>query len=102
MSQSLKRFRLTDDRTETVRVVFDAINELDVLVTCGGMSVGDFDVLGQLLRERGDTLFYKVAIKPGKPILLIDRRDMVVGCLAILSYLVGYHLFVRPALTPRR
>ena len=100
MSHSLKRFRLTDDRTETARVVFDAIDELDVLVTCGGMSVGDFDVLGQLLRDRGDTLFYKVAVKPGKPILLSRIGETIVVGLPgnPISTLVGYHLFVRPAL----
>ena len=50
MSKSVQRFRLTDDPAETQRVFVDAIADLDVLVTCGGMSVGDFDILGKTLR----------------------------------------------------
>ncbi|MEZ0150662.1 MAG: gephyrin-like molybdotransferase Glp [Candidatus Reddybacter sp.] len=41
----------------------------DVVITCGGASVGEADYTRQLLSEQGDIGFWKVAIKPGKPFM---------------------------------
>lgn len=50
----------------------------DVLVTIGGASVGDHDLVGPVLKEQGaDLAFWKVAIRPGKPLMfgrLGERR----------------------------
>ncbi len=46
----------------------------DVLVTIGGASVGDHDLVGPVLKERGVTIdFWKIAMRPGKP-MLFGRR----------------------------
>lgn len=42
----------------------------DIIVTCGGASVGDHDLVGPVLQERGMTLaFWKIAMRPGKPLM---------------------------------
>lgn len=59
----------------------DAAADADVIVTSGGASVGDHDLIQPALKRWGASIdFWKVAIKPGKP-LLIARRDaqLVVG-----------------------
>ncbi len=73
----------------------------DVLLISGGVSVGDYDLVGKALERAGvELLFHKVAVKPGKPILA-GRRD---GCLVIglpgnpVSVLTGFAVFVAPAL----
>ncbi len=77
--------------------------ESDVLITVGGVSAGDFDHIRDLLEEGFlgfEELFYKVRIRPGKPVrcgtmgktLMFGLPGNPVSCL------VGYHLFVKPAL----
>ena len=63
-----------DDRAATERAFAAALDESDVLVTIGGVSVGDHDHVRPALEAIGVTLdFWRVAIKPGKP-LAIGRR----------------------------
>jgi molybdopterin molybdotransferase len=57
-----------DDAAVVERAVRDALDGTDVLLTVGGVSVGDHDVVRPALERAGVTLdFWKVAIKPGKP-----------------------------------
>ena len=61
----------TADLTAKVREARDA----DVLVTIGGASVGDHDLVAPVLRAEGVTLdFWKIAMRPGKP-MIFGRRD---------------------------
>lgn len=58
-----------DDRQATERAFAAALEEADVLVTIGGVSVGDHDLVRPALEAVGVHLdFWKVAIKPGKPL----------------------------------
>ncbi|HEY3595106.1 MAG TPA: gephyrin-like molybdotransferase Glp [Polyangiaceae bacterium] len=60
-----------DDREATERAIADALARSDLLVTVGGVSVGDHDLVRPALERAGVTLdFWKVAIKPGKPLAL--------------------------------
>jgi molybdopterin molybdotransferase len=70
-----------DDRAATARAFAKALEGCDVLVTVGGVSVGDHDWVRPALEESAVVLdFWKVAIKPGKPLLLGRRgRSIVVG-----------------------
>jgi molybdopterin molybdotransferase len=72
----------------------------DVLVTTGGVSVGPHDLVRSVEAELGvDEVFWGVSIKPGKPISFGVGN----GCLVFglpgnpVSALVGFELFVRPA-----
>jgi molybdopterin molybdotransferase len=58
-----------DDRTDLAAHVALA-RDADVLITLGGASVGDHDLVGPVLREAGMTLaFWKIAMRPGKPLM---------------------------------
>jgi len=65
-----------DDRAATERAFAAALDEADVLVTIGGVSVGDHDLVRPALEAVGVSLaFWRVAIKPGKPLAIgtLDR-----------------------------
>ncbi len=73
----------------------------DVLVTSGGVSVGEHDLVRAAERELGvEEVFWRVAIKPGKPVSFGVRGDTLVFGLPgnPVSALVGCELFVKPAL----
>src|SRR4051812_47075942 len=75
--------------------------ESDVLVTSGGVSVGPHDLVRRLLAELGaQEVFWRVAVKPGKPVAYATRGETLVFGLPgnPVSSLVGFELFVRPAL----
>ena len=58
------------DNEESLRQVLDGAKGADLLVTMGGASVGDFDLVKKVLGEDGmDLGFYKVAMRPGKPLI---------------------------------
>jgi molybdopterin molybdotransferase len=73
----------------------------DVLVTSGGVSVGPHDLVRGLLAELGAAeVFWRVAVRPGKPVAFGVRGSTLVFGLPgnPVSTLVGFELFVRPAL----
>lgn len=75
--------------------------ECDVLVTSGGVSVGEHDLVRDVERELGvEEMFWRIAIKPGKPLAFGVRGDTLVFGLPgnPVSALVGAELFVKPAL----
>ena len=75
--------------------------EADVLVTSGGVSVGEHDLVRRLERELGvEEVLWGVAVRPGKPFAFGVRGDTLVFGLPgnPVSALVGSLLFVRPAL----
>lgn len=74
--------------------------ESDVLVTSGGVSVGPHDLVRRIEAELGvEEVFWRVAVKPGKPVSFGVRGDTLVFGLPgnPVSSLVGFELFVRPA-----
>jgi molybdopterin molybdotransferase len=75
--------------------------EADVLITSGGVSVGPHDLVRAALSELGaEEVFWRVAVKPGKPVVFARRGATLVFGLPgnPVSSLVGFELFVRPAL----
>jgi molybdopterin molybdotransferase len=75
--------------------------EADVLLTSGGVSVGEHDLVRALLASLGaEEVFWRVAVKPGKPVAFAVRGETLVFGLPgnPVSSLVGFELFVRPAL----
>jgi molybdopterin molybdotransferase len=60
----------TDDAESTLRTLKALLGTTDLLITIGGVSVGDYDVVRPALEAAGATLdFWKVQIKPGKPLV---------------------------------
>jgi molybdopterin molybdotransferase len=81
----------------------------DLLITIGGVSMGDYDVVKDVLAKQGEIVFWKVRTKPGKPLAFgkIRRagkessgRDLPHMGLAgnAVSCMVNYELFVRPVI----
>jgi molybdopterin molybdotransferase len=90
---------VTDDE-QAHRAVLERGLAADVLVTSGGVSVGPHDLVRQIEAELGVTeVFWKVAVKPGKPISFGVRESTLVFGLPgnPVSSLVCFELFVRPA-----
>jgi molybdopterin molybdotransferase len=74
--------------------------EADVLVTSGGVSVGPHDLVRRIEAELGvEEVFWRVAVKPGKPVSFGVRGHTLVFGLPgnPVSSFVGFELFVRPA-----
>ena len=89
-----------DDEDEHRRVLAAAL-EHDVVVTSGGVSVGPHDLVRAVAAELGvEEVFWRVAVKPGKPVSFgVRDKTLVFGLPGNpVSTLVGFELFVRPAL----
>jgi molybdopterin molybdotransferase len=72
----------------------------DVIITTGGASVGDADYIKEVLETSGKLEFWKIAIKPGKPLTFGKINDCYFFGLPgnPVSALVGFEQFVAPAL----
>lgn len=65
-----------DDTMEALAAALAAADGVDILITSGGASVGDHDLIKPALAAWGaETAFWKVAIKPGKPLLVATRQS---------------------------
>ncbi|MBK9233924.1 MAG: gephyrin-like molybdotransferase Glp [Anaerolineae bacterium] len=78
----------------------DGLLAADTLVTSGGVSMGQLDLLKPLLEMQGTVHFGRVNMKPGKPLTFATIADKPVFALPgfPVSSLVAFELFVRPAL----
>lgn len=57
-----------DDSNNLRAALLDASTRADIIITSGGVSVGEADFIKQLLAEIGEVVFWKIAMKPGKPL----------------------------------
>jgi molybdopterin molybdotransferase len=89
-----------DDEETQRRLVRQGLDEADVLVTSGGVSVGTRDLIKPLLEEVGTVYFGQVALKPGKPLTFAKVGPKAAFGLPgnPVSSLVSFEVFVRPAL----
>ncbi len=97
---SVERLPAVEDDPDAHRAAIARGLEADVLVTSGGVSVGRHDLVRPTLAELGaEEVFWRVAVKPGKPISFSVRGSTLVFGLPgnPVSALVGFELFVRPA-----
>lgn len=68
-----------DDRERAEQAFAEALAGADLVITIGGVSVGDHDVVRPALESAGVTIdFYRVAIKPGKPLTVGSRGSTLV------------------------
>lgn len=92
--------RVPDDADSLRAALGQAAAEADVIVTSGGVSMGEYDVTKAVLRDEANVEFYPVAMKPGKP-----QGFGTIGGTPFfglpgnpVSVLVSFEQFVRPAL----
>ena len=58
---------LPDDLNQTIELLANASKKVDVLLTCGGVSVGEEDHIKSAVEKLGSIKLWKIKIKPGKP-----------------------------------
>lgn len=94
---------LPDDFGQTRARLQELSQQADLIITSGGVSVGESDCLGQVLREHGHVDLWKLAIKPGKPFTLGRfGTTPVIGLPGNpAASLVTFLLLVRPYLLRR-
>ncbi|WP_445955639.1 molybdopterin molybdotransferase MoeA [Yeosuana sp.] len=74
--------KVEDDYDKTLSKLNEVINENDLVIISGGISVGDYDFVGKALEElKVEALFYKVKQKPGKPLFFGEKNDSLVFAL---------------------
>jgi molybdopterin molybdotransferase len=94
------RLGVAQDRVEEIRRLLDEASGADLILTSGGVSVGDYDLVKQILTERGTIDFWRVRMRPGKPLAF----GMIGGTPVLglpgnpVSAAVTFELFGRPAL----
>ncbi len=87
------------DTRSSLRMGFELAEGADLIVTIGGASVGDHDLVGDVAAELGmNRAFYKVAMRPGKPLMAGQMGDTVMLGLPgnPVSAMVCGHIFMAP------
>ncbi|CAI8827518.1 gephyrin-like molybdotransferase Glp [Pseudomonas donghuensis] len=94
---------LADDLEKT-RECLAGLQDVDLILSTGGVSVGEADYLGIALREEGELSLWKLAIKPGKPLTFGHYKGVpVIGLPGNpASTLVTFGLLTRPYLLRRQ
>lgn len=89
-----------DDITVQRQAILRGLEQADVLITSGGVSMGTRDLIKPLLAELGTVHFGRIAFKPGKPTTFATVNGKLVFGLPgfPVSSLVSFEVFVRPAL----
>ena len=84
----------------TAKIEAGLDQDIDLLLTSGGVSVGDFDLVKEVLAAEGRMDFWRVRMKPGKPLAFGDMQGVPVLGLPgnPVSVMVSFEMFVRPAL----
>ncbi len=94
-----------DQQAATRQAITDALQQADMVISSGGVSVGDYDYVDQILAELEATIHIRsVAVKPGKPLTVAtfaqnNRQQLYFGLPGNpVSSLVSFWRFVQPAL----
>ncbi len=101
------RLHTADDPQSTKAVLTAALDSADVVISAGGVSVGDFDFVKDVSEQIGiETIFWRIALKPGKPVYFGRMPATAGGAHKLVfglpgnpvSALVTFHQLVKPAL----
>jgi molybdopterin molybdotransferase len=96
------RLGVAKDSHEAVTALFDqAVNEnVDLIVSSAGVSVGAFDFIKEVIEANGSMDFWRVNMRPGKPLAFGSYRGInFIGLPGNpVSAFVGFEIFVRPVL----
>ncbi len=89
------------DNASSLELAFDLAADADLIVTIGGASVGDHDLVGAVAQSKGlQQSFYKVAMRPGKPLMAGRIGDAAMIGLPgnPVSAMVCGHVFLAPVI----
>ncbi|MGI8827753.1 MAG: molybdopterin molybdotransferase MoeA [Chloroflexota bacterium] len=88
------------DNRQELEAALEQARGADLLLTTGGASVGDYDYVKEIISERGNLDFWRVRVRPGKPLIFGSYGDTpVIGLPGNpTSAWVTFELFARPAI----
>ena len=92
---------IEDTTDASCRALLSASKDRDMVVTSGGVSMGDYDLVKAALHEIGAEVYFdRVNIRPGKPTVFARREGTLFFCLPgnPVSTSVTFNVFVRPAI----
>lgn len=96
------RRTVDDDGDEVLRVFVELARDSDAIISSGGVSMGAYDVVKEVLRDSGTVDFVQVSMQPGKPQGFGTVGERRVPLFALpgnpVSTYVSFEVFVRPAL----
>ena len=98
---TIKDYGVVKDKLIPIRKKFQqSASECDVLITTGGVSVGDADFVKDVLNELGKINFWKIAVKPGRPLAFGKIKDSIFFGLPgnPVSVVVTFNIFVHAAI----
>lgn len=96
--------KLSDDFDLCFEAIKNALNEVDILITTGGVSVGDYDYLPAIYEKLGaEVLFNKIAMRPGSVTTVAQLNGKLLFGLSgnPSACYVGFELLVRPVVRTR-
>jgi molybdopterin molybdotransferase len=100
-TENIKIINVRDDETKTRRAFLTAMKSADFILFSGGISVGDYDFVGTVLKtEKVKEIFYKVKQKPGKPLYFgMKNKKYIFGLPGNpASVLTCFYEYVIPAI----
>ena len=91
---------IPDNKNKIKDTLIEASKASDVVITSGGVSVGDADYVKDIVNEIGEVNFWKVAMKPGRPLAFGKINNACFFGLPgnPVSVMVTFYMFVQPAL----
>jgi molybdopterin molybdotransferase len=92
---------IAKDCREDLLAKFRAAMRADIILSSGGVSVGDYDLVKEIMKEAGNRIhFWQVAMKPGRPLAFGSLEDVpIVGLPGNpVSSMVSFEQFIRPAI----
>lgn len=94
------RLGVARDTVESLREKFSQAIGSDLIITSGGVSVGDFDLVKNIMAEQGEINFWRINMRPGKPVAFghIGQTPLLGLPGNPVSAAVTFELFGRPVL----
>jgi molybdopterin molybdotransferase len=100
---------IAPDNADSLVSKLHEAQDADMLLTIGGVSMGDYDIVKDILLAEGEMFFWRVRVKPGKPLAFgklkgVDRNGTAKSIFHLglpgnrVSCMVSFELFARPAL----
>ncbi len=99
--QNVSKYTVDDNYKNTVKLLDKIIDNHDVVLVSGGISVGDYDFVGKALSElEVEQIFYKVNQKPGKPLFFGKKQSKLIFALPgnPAAALSCFYIYVYPTL----
>ena len=92
------RHESANDSMDELRTTLDSLSDCDAILTSGGVSMGEWDLVRKIMEEEGDISFWRIKLRPGGPPLFGTWNETPLFGLPgnPVSSLVVFHVLVAP------